>query len=224
MVTRNKTNVRLIKSLRRADRLWTEKSASLRPGELACRAGCFGCCIGLFAIGLPEAIVLRAAVAALPETTRGGVLSRAESAVKRSASTFPGDAAAGILDPERGDVAESDWLASVGATPCPALDLQAGRCSVYAARPTTCRTHGLALRSTDAILLPACELNLPGAVPARVLETAIEAERLGAVDQSLREVAARAGLPAGAETTVAHALTGTAFSALGDDELSRVPR
>ena len=214
MATTQKTNEGLIKSLRGADRLWTEKSASLRPGELACRPGCFGCCVGLFSIGLPEALALRAAVAVLPETIRAGVLARAARAVERSAEAFPGDAVAGVLDPERGDVAEADWLASVRATPCPALDLPAGRCTVYAARPTTCRTYGLALRSADAILLPACELNFPGAPAARILETAIEAERLEAVDQSLLEAAARAGYPAGAETTVAHALTGTVFGSL----------
>ena len=117
-----------------------------------------------------------------------------------------------------------DWLATVRAIPCPALDLPAGRCTVYAARPTTCRTYGLALRSAAAVVLPACELNLPGAPSARVLETAIEAERLAAVDQSLLEVAARAGYPAGAETTVAHALTGAAFTGLEDDARARTRR
>jgi Fe-S-cluster containining protein len=206
---------RLIDGLGAASDLWTEQGALLRPGELACRAGCFGCCVGLFTISLPEALALRAALAGLAEETRAAVLARAASAVQRSAVSFPGYAAAGILDPERSNAAEDAWLAAVRETACPALDLPSGRCTVYAARPTTCRTYGLALRAHDEVLLPACELNLPSAPPARVLATAIEAARLTLVDQSLLEIAAEAGLPAGVETTVAHALTGTAFPAFG---------
>lgn len=191
-----------------------EKEAVLQPGELSCRPGCFGCCVGLFAITLGEALVLRAAVAELPAETRAAVLRRAAEAMERSAASFPGDAAAGVLDPERDAATEDLWLAAVRETPCPALEPPGGRCAVYAARPTTCRTHGLALAREGEVLLPACELNLPFAPPARVIETAIDAGRLARVDQALAEAAAGAGLPAGVETTVAHALTGTAFAAL----------
>jgi Fe-S-cluster containining protein len=204
----------LITSLEGADALWAEKAAALSPGELSCRAGCFGCCVGLFAIGLPEALAIRAAVAELPAPARAELRARAKRAVERSAPTFPGDSAQGILDPERSEGAEDSWLLAVRGVPCPALELPAGRCAVYAARPTTCRTYGLALRSRDAVLVPACELNLAGASDGRILETGIDAGRLGAVDQSLCELAAEAGLPAGAETTVAHALVGTAFAPL----------
>ena len=205
---------RLIDALAGADVLWRERAASLRPGELACRKGCFGCCVGLFAIGLPEALALRRAVDELPAPERAGVRARAARAVERSAATFPGDAAAGVLDPERGEAAEDVWFAAVRDVPCPALELPSGRCTVYAARPTTCRTYGVALRSGDETLVRACELNFAGAPPARVLETAIDSARLTAVDQALVETAAAAGLPAGVETTVAHALTGSVIAAL----------
>jgi Fe-S-cluster containining protein len=201
-------------SLGAADRLWGDKAARTRPGELACRAGCFGCCVGLFPIGLPEALALRRAVSNLPAAARDQVMARAARAVERSAGTFPGDAAAGVLDPERSVAAEDVWSFAVRDTPCPALELPSGRCTVYAARPTTCRTYGLALRSGDETLVPACELNFSGASPERVLETAIEAGDLTRVDQSLVEIASEAGLPAGVETTIAHALTGAAFVAL----------
>jgi len=214
MLPRSELYDRLIKSLTGADALWSRSGARLEPGELACRAGCFGCCVGLFAIGLPEALALRRAVAELPDSARASVLARATRAVARSAATFPGDAASGILDPDRRDADEAAWLEVVRGVPCPALDLPSGRCAVYAARPTTCRTYGLALRAGDGVALPACELNLAGAAPERVLVTAIDAARLAAVDQALLEAASEAGLPAGAETTVAHALTGTAFAAL----------
>ena len=214
MAPKHKPINRFITSLEGADRLWMEKTSSLRPGELACRMGCFGCCVGLFTIGLPEALALRREVAALPAASRDAVLARASRAVEHGAATFPGDPAAGVLDPERSEASEDAWLLAVRETPCPALELPSGRCTVYAARPTTCRTYGLALRAGDEVLLPACELNLAGAAPARVLETAIDAARLAAVDQSLVEIASEAGLPAGVETTVAHALVGTAFPAL----------
>lgn len=214
MVPRHKPIDRFIISLAGADRLWEEKSALLGPGELSCRAGCFGCCIGLFAIGLPEALALRRAVAELPAATREAVLARATRAVERREATFPGDDSAGILDPGRSEEAEDSWFAAARDVPCPALELPEGRCAVYAARPTTCRTYGLALREGGEILLPACELNFSGAVPGRILETGIEAARLTAVEQSLLETASEAGLPAGVETTVAHALVGTAFAAL----------
>jgi Fe-S-cluster containining protein len=215
MDARELTIDRFISALREADRLWEERSAFTGPGELACRPGCFGCCVGLFAIGLPEALALRRAVAELPAPQREAVFARAARAVERSAATFPGDAGAGILDPERGEAAEDAWLLAVRDTPCPALDLPSGRCTVYGARPTTCRTYGVALRSEGRTLVSACELNFAGAPPARVLETAIDAAHLTAVDQSLLEIAADAGLPAGVETTIAHALTGSAIDALG---------
>jgi Fe-S-cluster containining protein len=205
---------RLIQTLSSGDDLFAEKAARLRPGELACRAGCFGCCVGLFTIGLPEAFAVRQAVAALPAAAREEVLARAARAVARGAATFPGDSAAGILDPERGEESEGAWFAAVRETACPALELPSGRCLVYASRPTTCRTYGLALRAGGETLVPACELNFPGAPPDRARETAIDARRLTAVDQALAEIASEAGLPAGAETSVAHALTGSAFVAL----------
>ena len=205
---------RLITALEGADSLWKESAARLRPGELSCRSGCFGCCIGLFAIGLPEALAVRRAVEALPAPARAAVRARAARAVERTAGTFPGDAGAGVLDPERTEEAEEAWLREARSTPCPALELPSGRCAVYGSRPTTCRTYGLALRADGQTLVPACELNFGGASPERVLETGIDAARLAAVDHGLVEVASRAGLPAGAETTIAHAVVGSAFPAL----------
>jgi Fe-S-cluster containining protein len=214
MRTKHELIDRFVTTLERADRLWDEKAASLRPGELACRPGCFGCCVGLFAIGLPEALALRRAVRGLPAGARAAVLARATRAVEQSAATFPGDAAAGVLDAERSEAAEEAWFLDARGTPCPVLELPSGRCSVYAARPTTCRTYGFALRAGGETLVEACELNFPAAPAGRVLSTAIEAGDLTAVDQALVEAAAEAGLPAGVETSIAHALTGAAFAAL----------
>ena len=209
-----KLNDGLISALRGADRLWAEKEAQLASGELACRPGCFGCCVGLFAISLPEALLLRSAVAGLPDSTRSRIHTRAERAVARSAAAFPGDPSAGVLDPDRTEAADTAFFETVRATACPVLELPSGRCLAYSARPTTCRTYGLALAQDSGIVLPACELNLASATPERVLQTAIDARRLMRVDHEVARTAADAGLPAGAETTIAHALTGTAFAAL----------
>ncbi len=153
-------------------------------------------------------------MAKLPAAVREGSSPGPRSAVERSAATFPGDAAAGLLDPDRSTAAEDKWFLAVRAVPCPALELPAGRCAVYGARPTTCRTYGLALRERDEVLLPACELNFAGAPPERILATGIDAPSLRRVDQGLIEIAADAALPAGVETTVAHALAGAALAAL----------
>jgi Fe-S-cluster containining protein len=205
---------RLITALEGADRLWQQSAAGVQPGELSCRSGCFGCCIGLFAIGLPEALAVRRAVEELPEPARDAVRARAARAVERTAGTFPGDASVGVLDPERTEEAEEAWLREARPVPCPALELPSGRCAVYAARPTTCRTYGLALSAEGETLLPACELNFGGASAERALEAGIDAAHLAAVDQKLVEIAFRAGLPAGAETTIAHAVVGSAFPPL----------
>ena len=199
------------------DALWSEKAALLSPIELSCHSGCFGCCIGLFSITFPEAIAVRQAVAALPRGARVAVLGRARRAVERTRSSFPGDPGAGILDPERTDASEERWFESARLLACPALELPSGRCAVYAARPITCRTFGLARRKGAELAHPPGELNLPGASPARTRATAIDAGRLAALDRELAEAASEAGLPGGAGTTVAHALAGTAFPMLSED-------
>ena len=56
---------RLKRAFRVASAAWDRASARTVPGEIACRAGCFGCCVGLFDISLPEAALVRAGVARL---------------------------------------------------------------------------------------------------------------------------------------------------------------
>ncbi len=211
----HKSNERLIigwaRRLEEADALWETGANQAADGDLACRRGCFGCCVGLFSITLPEALVLRAAVRELPPAARAGLLARAKRAAQETAAGFPGDPSAGILDPERSDSGDERWFESVRLVPCPALERPSGRCAVYASRPLTCRTYGLAWRNESALVHPPCELNFGGAPDARVLGAAIDAGRLTRLDQNLASAAHGAGLPAGAETTVAHALVGSAF-------------
>lgn len=93
------------------------------------------------------------------------------------------------------------------ATMCAFLDDE-GACSVYAARPVLCRTHGLALKSSEAGVssaggrglrvlgddVSACELNYGGRAPGpvEVLDATRLLMLLVTVDRRYRE---RAGLP-----------------------------
>ena len=78
-------------------------------------------------------------------------------------------------------------------------------------RPITCRTYGLAWLREDEVVYPACSLNLVGGDESRQRATALDLDRLLSGDQEMAELARRAGLPAGAETTLAHAVLGSAF-------------
>ena len=71
---------------------WSSGLALTTPGELACRAGCFGCCVGLFEISLPEAALVRAGVARLSPADREDVVRRARRIAEETAAAFPGDA------------------------------------------------------------------------------------------------------------------------------------
>lgn len=198
-----------------ADRAWSEAAGRTAPGELACRAGCFGCCVGLFEISLPEAALVRAGVAALSPAVREDVVRRARRIVVESAHAFPGDAAAGILDPDRTEEADDAYFEVLADRACPMLDLPSGSCRIYEYRPVTCRTYGFAWSKDGAVIHPPCGLNLPGAAAERQLETSIDVGRLDEAGDVALELAAALDLEPGDETTVAHAVVGSAFAVRG---------
>lgn len=198
-----------------ADGAWAEAAGKSAPGELACRAGCFGCCVGLFEISLPEAALVRAGVARLPEDVRRDVVRRATRIAEESAHAFPGDAAAGVLDPDRSEEADDAYFEVIADRACPMLDLPSGSCRIYEYRPVTCRTYGFAWSKEGSVIHPPCGLNLPGAPIERQLETSIDVGRLDEATDVARELGARLELAPGDETTVAHAVVGTAFLPLG---------
>jgi Fe-S-cluster containining protein len=202
---------RLARGVGAADVEWEKAAARTKTGDLLCREGCFGCCVGAFEISLPEALVLRAAVSRLPESSRTRVRERAMRVLARGAASFPGDPLTGVLDPGRSDEQDAAYFDALEHVACPLLDLPAGRCAVYESRPVTCRTYGLAWKEEGAVVHPACPLNLAGASPAHTLDTAVDVTPLLAGDQSRAEIARTAGIPSGAATTIAHALLGTAF-------------
>ncbi|HEV8268591.1 MAG TPA: YkgJ family cysteine cluster protein [Thermoanaerobaculia bacterium] len=197
--------------LSRADALWSEGAARAKKGEIACRAGCFGCCIGLFEISFAEALLVNEGLEGLPPDERREVERRARRIVTETAGDFPGDPAAGVLDVERSESDDARYFDLVADRACPMLELPSGRCRIYAERPVTCRTYGLAWRKAGAIAHPACRLNFVDAGSESKRVTAIDLDLLTAGDQEMAEFAFAAGLPAGASTTIAHAVVGEAF-------------
>ncbi len=110
---------RLKRAFRVASAAWDRAAARTVPGEIACRAGCFGCCVGLFDISLPEAALVRAGVARLAVGDREDVVRRARRIVEESAAAFPGDARAGLLDPDRSEDVGRRLLRSRGRSRLP---------------------------------------------------------------------------------------------------------
>jgi Fe-S-cluster containining protein len=162
---------------------------------LACRPGCYQCCIGPFAITQLDAMRLRAGLADLEARDReraAEVRRRAQASVERMRRECPADPVGNALS--RDDAAEDEL--------CPALDPATGTCDLYAARPITCRIFGPAVRfGADSVAV--CELCYVGASDAQIAacEVPLDPENLQA--ELLRQLGC-AG-PTG-ETVVAFAL------------------
>lgn len=144
-----------------------------RARDLTCSAGCSRCCEAWLSVSAVEAEALQAALTALPAPERERVRARGQRELAREA---------------RGETQER----------CAMLD-DAGRCSVYEARPLVCRTQGHALRYPAGLIPVAavkqrttrgdvtwCPLNYSEAAPAS--EDILDAER---IDQILSVVATR---------------------------------
>lgn len=202
---------RLKQAFGAADAAWDRAARKTVPGEVACRTGCFGCCVGLFDISLPEAALVRAGVARLSGEDREDVVRRAREIVEGTAAAFPGDASSGLLDPDRSEEADDDYFAVVADRACPMLELPSGRCRIYEERPITCRTFGFAWSRAGAVFHPPCGLNPPGAPGERQLETSIDFGLLDQAEDVERELAAGLGIGLGRETTIPHAVLGAAF-------------
>jgi Fe-S-cluster containining protein len=165
---------------------------------LACRPGCYECCIGPFAITALDAIRLQEGLAALASTDperAARVRQRARASVERLRRDYPEDPLASVLAI---DEAAADEL-------CSALDPETGTCDLYAARPITCRTFGPAVRF-GAESLAVCHLCYQGASDEQIAMCEVEVDPEGLEAELLRELEAsgRTG-----ETTVDFALTET---------------
>jgi Fe-S-cluster containining protein len=140
--------------------------ASRRSGSwLVCRAGCTQCCFGVFSISQLDALRLQHGLHELEihDPARAErVRTRAREAVARLSPEFPGDPRTGLLE-EHADQRFADFA---NDDPCPALDLTAGTCDLYASRPITCRAFGPPVRSEDG--LGVCELCFHGATDEEI--------------------------------------------------------
>lgn len=210
-MSRHEQVERLKNAFSLSDAAWDQAASRTVPGEIACRAGCFGCCVGLFDISLPEAALVREGVSRLSAEDREDVVRRARRIVEESAAAFPGDAQEGLLDPDRSEAADDAYFALVADSACPLLELPSGRCRIYEERPITCRTYGFAWSKDGAVFHPPCGLNLPGASAKHQLETSVDLDLLDQAPEVGAELAAELGIKPEAETTIAHAVLGTAF-------------
>lgn len=154
--------------------------------EMACRAGCDGCCRARLTVTLLEA----------------AAIDRALSALSAHAPK------------ERARIAALAARADDPAHPrCAALD-EHGRCVIYAARPLVCRSHGLPIRVRSRSqqgrlpVVQSCELNFvargPASVaPSDVLDQETLSTVLFALDAGLAQVR---GTRAGARVDLAELL------------------
>lgn len=171
------------------------EAARVSGAWLACRPGCFQCCIGPFAITQLDAIRLRAGLTdleALDPARAARVRERAQASVERMRREYPTDPLGNALHCD--DTAEDE--------PCPALDPATGTCDLYAARPITCRTFGPAVRF-GAESVAVCELCYQGASETEIAacEVAVDPENLEAELLRQLDCSSQTG-----ETVVAFAL------------------
>ncbi len=141
--------------------------AGCRAGSwLACRPGCFACCMGPFPITSLDARRLRQGLDELEthDPARAArVRDRARQSTARLRRDYPGDTVARVLAED--DAGEDE--------PCPALDPAAGTCDLYAARPITCRTFGPPVHFAGEALA-VCELCFDGASDGEIARCEVE--------------------------------------------------
>jgi hypothetical protein len=162
--------LRTADALRRAARQAADRYAPKPPpdaADIACRAGCSFCCRSpLIEVAVPEALTLAETIKAMPEPQRAATIARVRDADDRS----------------RGLTMAQRLQARIA---CPLL--QDDRCSVYDARPLSCR----AAVSLDAA---ACERSFAG-TPTPIPMPRAYWEALGASVNALGQAFAAHGMP-----------------------------
>lgn len=137
---------------------------------LACRPGCTPCCHGVFRISALDAARLRDGLQRLAQDdpAKAAVLAeRTRRLVHALEADFPGHVETGALVAEDDPAWEHFADLPEAEGPCPVLDPATGRCSLYAARPMTCRVFGPPVLNEGGIGM--CELCYAGASEAEVL-------------------------------------------------------
>ena len=119
---------------------WFSTCLQVGGSSLSCRGGCSACCRALFDISLLDAWLLKDAFAELTLDVQRQVVNRCQPRLSELRGRWPALSHPYLLN----TLPEEEWLAmpEEDQTPCPLLD-ESGYCLVYAARPMTCRLHGL---------------------------------------------------------------------------------
>ena len=132
---------------------------------IACRPGCFQCCIGPFPITVLDARRLRAGLAGLESR------DPARAAHIRRRACESADRMTRLYSLEQ--ILQDD---DAGAQElCPALDPASGTCDLYDSRPITCRTFGPAVRFGSESLA-VCELCFQGATDKQIASCEVEVD------------------------------------------------
>jgi Fe-S-cluster containining protein len=120
---------------------WFERSKASLVGDLPCRQGCSGCCVGIFPVTILDRQEIQRGLRALPETHRKRIDRAAAEQVSLLTVAAPRLKASPFID----QWSEED-IDRVGERfetwPCPALE-QDGTCGLYEFRPLACRSMGI---------------------------------------------------------------------------------
>lgn len=173
---------------------------------LACRPGCFECCVGPFEITQLDALRLRRGWRELRRQDPGRadrIAARARAAWERMSGSFPGDERTGILSED--EEAQERFFTLFEAELCPALDPESKTCDLYEWRPVTCRTFGPPVQCGQE-QFRVCELCFQGATEEEVRAASVEIDAEG-LEAALLERLARESGAAGL-TIIAAVLAG----------------
>lgn len=137
-----------------------------RAADMACRAGCAGCCQGGLSVSAVEAAAIARHIAGLPGLDRQALSLRAQTLQTQTMNSTSPNHGQAATDPAE----ESD------ATDRCVMLRRDDTCAIYAARPLVCRTQGLPLsyaadlvplqavrwRGQDGRAIVCCPLNFAG--------------------------------------------------------------
>jgi Fe-S-cluster containining protein len=143
------------------------ETAAKSGSWLVCRASCWQCCTGAFAINALDAVRLRGGLRALRQSEPARAVDleqRATSYIDRVRPSFPGDAVTGALGED--ETSQAAFAEFANEEVCPVLDPVTKTCDLYAARPMTCRVFGPPVRTEQG--LGVCELCYTDAGPEEI--------------------------------------------------------
>ena len=134
---------------------WFARASAVLLGEIPCRLGCTGCCIGPFPITLLDAQTLQRGLDVLPTDHRHRIAQRAIDQTAAMEAAFPQLTDTILLD-TWSDQEIDRLVTKFHDRPCPALEPD-GRCGLYEYRPLVCRSMGIPIE-VRGLAHGACEV------------------------------------------------------------------